>query len=467
MAYQSKLLGSSWAENEVLLTNHPIAGGTHLPDVTVITPVYYDGSVVFYVASRGHQADIGGITPGSMPPFSRSLADEGMAVESMKIVKDGVFQENKLVDLLKRAGGRCNDDVVSDIRAQVAANKKGIFLLEELMESEGLSVVHAYMAHIQTAASDAVRNILRQVSIEKGLARVDVISAEDFMDDGTAIRLAITIDRAAGTAVFDFGGTGGTVSGNTNAPRSIAYSAIIYTLRLIVADPIPMNQGCLDPVTVLLPPNTLVNPGAECAVAGGNVLTSQRVTDVILRAFGSCAASQGCMNNLTFGNEKMGYYETIGGGSGAGPGWHGASGVQCHMTNTKATDCEVLERRYPVVVRQFGIRRGSGGAGKWHGGDGIVRELEFTAKVTASLLTERRIHAPWGASGGKDGEKGVNALVRRRAEGGEGLGAEDLGGKATVDLDAGDKIRICTPGGGGFGVPSDMHALLRSFNCKG
>lgn len=334
--------------------------GTHLPDVTVITPVYHDGSVVFYVASRGHQADIGGITPGSMPPFSKSLQDEGMAVESMKVVKDGAFQEAELLRLLERAGGRCNSDVLSDIRAQVAANKKGISLVGDLIESEGLSVVHAYMHHIQTAASDAVRNLLRRVSIERGLAPIDVIRAEDFMDDGTAIRLAVTINRDAGTAVFDFENTGAAVSGNLNAPRVIASSAILYSLRLMLADPIPMNQGCLDPVTVKLPPNSLINPGAECAVAGGNVLTSQRLVDVILRAFGACAASQGCMGNFTFGNETMGYYETIAGGSGAGPDWHGASGVQCHMTNTKATDCEVLERRYPVVVRRWNIRRGSG-----------------------------------------------------------------------------------------------------------
>jgi 5-oxoprolinase (ATP-hydrolysing) len=444
--YQRELLGRLWKEGEVLLCNHPVAGGTHLPDVTVITPVYHDGSVVFYVASRGHQADVGGIAPGSMPSSSRSLADEGMAVESMKIVKDGVFQEGELVRALTRAGGRCNADVVSDIRAQVAANKKGISLVGDLVKSEGLATVHAYMGHIQTAASDAVRALLRRVSHEKGLAAVDVLRAEDFMDDGTAIRLEVTIDRDAGSAVFDFAGTGLSVAGNTNAPRAIASSAVIYALRCLVAESIPMNQGCLDPVTVKLPAGCLLNPGATRAVAGGNVLTSQRVTDVILRAFGACAASQGCMNNFTFGNASMGYYETIAGGSGAGPGWHGASGVQVHMTNTQATDAEVLERRYPAVVRRFGLRAGSGGRGRWRGGCGVVREIEFTAPVTASILSERRVYPPWGGDGGGDGQRGSNTLIK--ADGTR----VNLTGKNTVDVDGGDTIRICTPGGGGWGA---------------
>jgi 5-oxoprolinase (ATP-hydrolysing) len=444
--YQSQLLGSSWKAGEVLLCNHPIAGGTHLPDVTVITPVYFEGVVVFYVASRGHQADIGGIAPGSMPPFSRSLSDEGMAVESLKIVTGGVFQESLLLRELERAGGRCNDDVISDIRAQVAANKKGISLVEDLIKSERLETVHAYMGHIQTAAADAVRSLLRRVSEEKKLAAIGTLRAEDSMDDGTSIQLALTINRDAGTAVFDFEGTGLAVAGNTNAPRAIAYSAVIYTLRCLVAEAIPMNQGCLDPVTIKLPKGILLNPGPTCAVAGGNVLTSQRITDVILRAFGACAASQGCMGNFSFGNASMGYYETIAGGSGAGPGWHGTSGVQCHMTNTQATDSEILERRYPAVVRQFGLRTGSGGAGKWRGGDGVVRTIEFSAPVTASILTERRVYPPWGGEGGGNGQRGSNTLIK--ADG----SMVNLTGKNTVDLEAGDAISICTPGGGGWGI---------------
>jgi 5-oxoprolinase (ATP-hydrolysing) len=443
--YQIQLLGSSWKAGEVLLCNHPIAGGTHLPDVTVITPVYYEDAVVFYVASRGHQADIGGIVPGSMPPFSKQLSDEGMAVESMKIVKDGLFQEDELVRRLTEAGGRCVNDVVSDIRAQVAANKKGIMLVSELIRVEGLSTVHAYMKHIQHAAADAVRGLLRRVAHEHNLATGDPITAEDVMDDGSPIKLTLAINGENGSATFDFEGTGPSVSGNTNAPRAIAASAVIYALRSLVGEDIPMNQGCLDPVTIKLPSNSLLNPGMHCAVAGGNVLTSQRVVDVIFKAFRACAASQGCMNNLTFGDASMGYYETIAGGAGAGPTWHGSSGVQTHMTNTRITDPEILERRYPVVLRKFHLREGSGGGGKWHGGDGVVREIEFRRPVTVSILSERREYAPWGLAGGQDGKRGRNIL--RRQDGSE----ISLGGKNTQNFSLGDAIRICTPGGGGYG----------------
>lgn len=447
--YQSELLGPSWKEGEVLLCNHPIAGGTHLPDVTVITPVYHNGAVVFFVASRGHQADIGGISPGSMPAFSKHIDEEGMAVETMKIVRDGVFQEEELLRRLVAAGGRCNTEVVSDIRAQAAANKKGSGLVSDLIRSEGLVAVHAYMKHIQTASADAVRKLLRKVSISKGLQAVDEIEAEDHMDDGTPIRLSVKIDRDAGSAEFDFSGTGPAVQGNTNAPRAIASSAIIYALRCMVAEDIPMNQGCLDPIDLVLPKGSLLNPEKHSAVAGGNVLTSQRITDVIFRAFEACAASQGCMNNFSFGSETMGYYETIGGGCGAGDGWHGSSGVQVHMTNTLATDSEILERRYPAIVRQFNIRTGSGGQGKWRGGDGIVREIEFTRPVKASILTERRgRYSPWGLKGGQAGSTGINTLLKRDGT------SVPLGAKNTVDVRAGEGIRICTPGGGGYGVES-------------
>jgi 5-oxoprolinase (ATP-hydrolysing) len=445
--YQIRLLGESWKDGEVILCNHPRCGGTHLPDVTVITPVYHDGKPVFYVASRGHQADIGGIAPGSMPPFSRALTEEGMAVESLKVVRDGEFQEDELVDLLTRAGGRCIKDVTSDIRAQVAANKKGISLVGELIRSEGLATVHEYMAHIQNAAADAVRDLLKRVSVAQKMSPVGMLCAEDFMDDGTPVRLAITIDRDAGNAVFDFTGTGPSVAnGNTNAPRSIASSAVIYALRSMVTDDIPMNQGCLDPVSIILPEDCLLNPSSLRAVCGGNVLTSQRITDVILRAFGACASSQGCMNNVTFGTATTGYYETIAGGAGAGPGWHGTSATQSHMTNTRITDAEILERRYPAILRIFAVREGSGGAGQWRGGDGVVREIEFTAPVTFSVLSERRgKYAPGGLEGGFDALCGVNTL--RRA----GQAETDLGGKNTVELLAGDAVRIETPGGGGYG----------------
>ncbi|KAI0566591.1 5-oxo-L-prolinase [Gracilaria domingensis] len=441
---QILILGDSWAEGEVVLTNHPCAGGSHLPDITIITPVYNEGKPVFYVASRGHHADIGGVTPGSMPPFSKTIADEGLAIRSMRIVRNGSFQESELCTLLEQAGCRCLEDVVSDVRAQIAANKKGITLVSELIESYGLVTVQSYMHHIQTAAKHAVQALLRKVSSNMSLENPR-ISFTDHMDDGTPIKLEIRIDRAKGTACFDFSGTGAETEGNTNAPEAVTRSAIIYALRCLVDEDIPLNQGCLDPISIVFPKNSILSPSENAAVVGGNVLTSQRVTDVILGAFGACAASQGCMNNLTFGDETMGYYETIGGGSGAGPGWNGTSGVQTHMTNTRITDPEIIERRYPVIVREFSLRRQSGGAGKWTGGDGLVRALEFTKTMTASVLSERRKYSPWGCQGGGRASSGRNEVVH--ADG----SVTNLGGKNSVTVYSGDVVRIHTPGGGGFG----------------
>lgn len=446
--YQVDLLGDTWAPGDVLLANHPSAGGTHLPDVTVITPVYRGGVPVFYVASRGHQTDVGGATPGSMPPFSTTLAEEGMAVESMKLVEGGVFHEERLVAALTAAGCRCVRDVLSDIKAQVAANNKGVALVGDLIASEGLSVVLSYMRHIQTAAAAAVRSMLRRVSLDAGLPPVGTLRATDAMDDGSVLAVAVTIDRDAGSGVVDFTGTGPAVAGNTNAPPAIAASAVIYTLRCLVNLDIPLNQGCLAPITLRLPEGGLLSPPAAAAVVGGNVLTSQRVTDVLLRAFGAAAASQGCMNNLTFGSADTSYYETIAGGAGAGRSWDGESGVHTHMTNTRITDAEVLERRYPVVLREWALRTGSGGAGAHTGGCGVVRTLEFRAPLTVSILSERRETSPWGAAGGEDGARGENWVSRR------GGALARIGGKATVEVEAGDRLRICTPGGGGWGVPS-------------
>lgn len=447
--YQIRTLGSNWKMGEVLLSNHPEAGGTHLPDITVITPVYFEGKVVFYVASRGHHADIGGTTPGSMPPFSTKLSEEGLAVRSMKLVVHEEFQENAITELLRASGCRCIRDVVSDLRAQVAANQKGIVLVRELIETQGLRMVQAYMHHIQEAAARSVRDMLVELAKKHVSGDTGQLSFSDSMDDGTKITVKLSIDVKNGSALFDFAGSGKQVNGNTNAPRAVTSSAIIYALRCLVNTNIPLNQGCLDPISIKVEEGTILNPGGEVAVVGGNVLTSQRVTDVILGAFGACAASQGCMNNMTFGDETMGYYETIGGGSGAGYGWHGASGVQVHMTNTRITDSEILERRYPVVVREFRIRENSGGAGMWNGGDGVVRALEFTGAVTVSLLTERRMFHPWGLNGGKAGKKGRNEIVHRDGT------VEDVGGKKSVPMNQGDIVRIFTPGGGGFGSPEE------------
>ena len=476
------------APGDVVLTNHPqLAGGSHLPDITVVTPVFVPGRATpaFFVASRGHHADVGGVTPGSMPPTSTCLADEGAAIVGAKLVSRGVFQEAAVSALLtcpqaSHEGGdgstppptiigtRCLADNVSDLRAQAAANARGIALVGALVDEAGADTVLAYMAHIQANAEASVRCMLRAFAaarLEEGggvsappssSSRAVVVTASDQMDDGTPIALTVTIDAASGDATFDFTGTGPQVIGNTNAPPAVTASAVVYALRCMVASDIPLNQGCLAPVTMVLPARCLLAPRADAAVVGGNVLTSQRVTDVVLKAFGAAAASQGCMNNFTFGDGASGYYETIAGGGGAGPGWAGAHGVHTHMTNTRITDPEVLERRYPVVLHTFSLRTCSGGPGAWPGGDGVVREVEFLRPMTACVLTERRATRPFGLAGGGDAQPGVNLLVRRG--GGDTI---SLGGKAVVRVRGGDRIVIRTPGGGGYGRPGD-EALVAS-----
>eukprot|EP01119_Soliformovum_irregulare_P023980 TRINITY_DN8499_c0_g1_i3.p1 TRINITY_DN8499_c0_g1~~TRINITY_DN8499_c0_g1_i3.p1 ORF type:complete len:1241 (-),score=304.27 TRINITY_DN8499_c0_g1_i3:47-3769(-) len=459
--WQIRHLGDTWKENEVLLSNHPAAGGSHLPDMTVITPVYRDGKPVFYVASRGHHADIGGISPGSMPPFSKSLVEEGAAIQSFKLVKDGSFQEEGVTQLLMApgklpshvsehpiSGTRILPDNISDLKAQVAANQKGVTLVGELIHHYGLEVVHAYMHHVQTNAETAVRDMLKSLSESHNLKEVDTLTAQDYMDDGSVIALRLTIDRRDGSAIFDFTGTEQEVLGNTNAPRAVTMSAVIYSLRCLVKKSIPLNQGCLNPITVLIPEGTFLCPHPTAAVVGGNVLTSQRVTDVILSALRASAQSQGCMNNFTFGDETIGYYETIAGGAGAGPTWDGAHATQVHMTNTRITDAEILERRYPVLLREFAVRRGSGGVGRHCGGDGAIREVEFLKNnFSLGILSERRVFAPRGMDGGADAQKGKNILIRADGR------MINLGSKNSVKVHRGDRIRILTPGGGGCGSP--------------
>jgi len=289
--------------------------------------------------------------------------------------------------------------------------------------------------------------MLRELSLSRGLGPVGMVLADDLMDDGSTIRLALTINRDEGSAIFDFTGTDPEMYGNCNAPRSITTSALIYCLRCLVQANIPLNQGCLAPIEVVVPPGCFLNPSARAAVVGGNVLTSQRVTDVILKAFRACAASQGCMNNFTFGNEDFGYYETIAGGAGAGPGWHGKSGVQTHMTNTRITDPEILELRYPVVLRQFNYRADSGGAGTFRGGDGVVREVEFLKDdITVGLLSERRATNPYGLEGGSDGARGKNLLIHPDGR------VQSYGAKNSCLVPQGSRMRIVTPGGGGYGA---------------
>ncbi|MCF8055918.1 MAG: hydantoinase B/oxoprolinase family protein [Desulfocapsa sp.] len=455
---QIEIHNNTLQRGEVLLSNHPAAGGSHLPDITVITPVWREDSIVFYLACRGHHADIGGISPGSMPPFSTKLAEEGAAIRSLKIVEDGVFQEEKIRDALTAfadsthsppiAPARHLADNLSDIKAQIAANQNGMHLLKEMMDKYGLDVVQAYMGHIQDNAEHAVRKMLIKIcrDTNKGNGSDLVLQGEDFLDDGTAIRLTIIINAGDGSAIFDFSGSGKQLPGNLNCPQAVVRSAILYCLRCLIGEEIPLNQGCLNPITIITDPGSLLDPDATAAVVGGNVLTSQRITDVIFKAFEAAADSQGCTNNLTFGNEHFGYYETIGGGAGAGPGWHGQSGVHTHMTNTRITDPEILERRYPVLLKEFSLRKNSGGRGRYHGGDGLVRQIQALSPLQVSILSERRTVSPNGICGGGHGKSGENRVICNGIE-------VDIGGKNSVQLDSGDSIRIVTPGGGGYGPP--------------
>ncbi|KAJ0022992.1 hypothetical protein NQD34_015126 [Periophthalmus magnuspinnatus] len=453
--YQIKAMGSNLKEGDVILSNHPCAGGSHLPDLTVITPVFRKGigAPVFFVASRGHHADIGGITPGSMPPHSTSLQQEGAVFISFKLVTAGVFQEEAVTEALMApaqypecSGTRNLHDNLSDLRAQVAANQRGSQLVGELIDCYGLAVVQAYMGYIQSNAELAMRDMLRDFAQRRRHQTGSLeVEAEDFMDDGSPIRLHVQINEEEGSAVFDFSGTGTEVWGNCNAPRAITLSALIYCLRCMVGQDIPLNQGCLAPIKVIIPPGSILQPSQNAAVVGGNVLTSQRVVDVIFKAFEVCAASQGCMNNISFGSEKVGYYETVAGGAGAGPSWNGRSGVHSHMTNTRITDPEILEKRYPVILEQFSLRPNSGGEGKYLGGDGVIRKLLFRDKVVLSVLTERRSFRPYGLDGGEDGAAGLNLLQRQDGR------LLNLGAKTSVTLEPGDIFCLYTPGGGGYG----------------
>ncbi|KAK8759096.1 hypothetical protein V5799_003269 [Amblyomma americanum] len=455
--YQMMMLGDNLAPGDVLLSNHPHAGGSHLPDLTIITPVFYkdEPRPVFFVANRGHHADIGGIAPGSMPAHSHTILEEGATFVSFKVVQAGVFQQEALIKALNApaflpncSGTRNLRDNLADIQAQIAANQKGIILVKELIDHYGLEAVQAYMGYVQDNAEVAIRDLLRVVahSAISKLGKAE-LHAWDRMDDGSRICLTVKLNEKEGSAVFDFSGTGREVYGNLNAPRAVTLSAILYCLRCMVGHDLPLNQGCLAPVQVLLPRNSLLNPSADAAVVGGNVLTSQRVVDVIFHAFNTCAASQGCMNNITFGDETLGYYETIGGGAGAGPHWHGRSGIHTHMTNTRITDPEILERRYPVILQRYHLNIGTGGQGKFSGGDGVVRELLFRKHLQLSVLTERRVFSPYGLQGGYPGSCGINLLFFKSGR------VVNLGSKASVRISPGDLLHVETPGGGGYGPP--------------
>lgn len=480
---QANIWKGKLKKGDVLVSNHPEFGGTHLPDITVITPAFSGDQIVFYVASRAHHADIGGILPGSMPPHSRELWQEGAAIKSEKLVSEGQFDEKRVTELLYDdpakwpgcSGTRCLADNINDLKAQVAANQKGINLISSLIGEYGEDVVQFYMHSIQDNAELSVRNLLKSVS-EKFEGKD--LSAVDYMDDGSPIKLKITIDPKKGEAVFDFDGTGSEVYANINAPEAITYSAIIYCLRCLISEDIPLNQGCLKPIDVRIPPKSFLSPSENAAVVGGNVLTSQRITDVVLRCFEACAASQGDCNNLTFGfggnqssQEKatkgFGYYETIAGGSGAGPTWDGTSGVHTHMTNTRITDTEVFERRYPVILREFSLRPGSKGHGQHPGGDGVVRDIEFRIPVEVSILSERRVYRPYGLNGGEDASCGLNIWVRKVPKAGANDEGEtefrhiSMGGKNTASMQSGERIIVMTPGGGGWGKAGEESRAVK------
>ncbi|MBX3442062.1 MAG: hydantoinase B/oxoprolinase family protein [Planctomyces sp.] len=436
---------------DVFVTNDPYRGGSHLPDVTVVTPVHSpEGDRLFFTASRAHHAEIGGSVPGSMPPFSTTLADEGVLIRNFRLVARGESREDALAALLSAgpAPSRNVADNLADIAAQVAANQCGARLLGELIAGRGWGQVSAYMRHIRESAARKMRQSLARVP-DGRYARVD------HLDDGSPIAVAISV--SGDRATVDFAGTGPVLATNLNANRAIVTAAVLYVFRCLLNEDIPLNEGVLDPVEIVLPECLLNPPAAErpedcAAIVGGNVETSQRVVDVLLGALGLAAASQGTMNNLTFGDSTFGYYETICGGSGATADADGADAVHTHMTNTRLTDPEVIERRYPVRVREFSIRRGSGGIGHRSGGAGVVRRIEFLAPLTVSMLSQRRgAFPPFGLEGGGPGAIGRNTLVR----GGE---SKSLDGSARVDVQPGDELVIETPGGGGFGV-RDPHAV--------
>ena len=427
---------------DVYVLNDPYNGGTHLPDVTVISPVFDETGqeILFYVGSRGHHADIGGTTPGSMPPDSCHIEQEGVLINNFKLVDgfDGVLREAEARAMLggARFPARNPDQNMADLRAQVAANQKGVEELHRMVAHFGLDVVRAYMGHVQDNAEEAVRRVIG--ALKDGAFAVD-------LDNGARIAVAIRVDRASRSAEIDFTGTSSQLPNNFNAPSAVCMAAVLYVFRTLVDDEIPLNGGCLKPLKVIIPAGSMLNPHYPASVVSGNVETSTCITNALYGALGVMAASQGTMNNFTFGNAKYQYYETISGGSGAGEGYDGTDVVQTNMTNSRLTDPEILEFRFPVRLESYAIRQGSGGAGRWHGGNGGVRKVRFLEPMTAAILSNNRIYAPFGMAGGGEGARGVNSVVR--ADG----SVEQVGHIGKVEMGAGDMFVIETPGGGGYG----------------
>ncbi|WP_308462175.1 hydantoinase B/oxoprolinase family protein [Sphingomonas citri] len=431
--------GRGMRPNDAYAVNDPYRGGTHLPDITVVQPVFAGGDTpAFFVAARGHHADVGGTSPGSMPADSRTLADEGVVFDDVLVLAEGRLRDAEVRAVF--AGGphpaRAIDQNMADLAAQLAACARGAAGLERLVAEQGREVVAAYMEHVQAHAETLARGAVRLLSDG---------AFSYATDDGATVRVAVRVDRDAGALTVDFAGTSAQRPGNTNAPLAVTRAAVLYVLRTLVGEDTPLNDGFLRPVTLIVPEGSMLNPRYPAAVVAGNVETSQVVTDALMGSLGAMAASQGTMNNFTFGDATHQYYETIAGGAGAGDGFAGASAVQTHMTNSRLTDPEVLETRFPVLLEAFAIRRGSGGSGRWAGGDGAVRRVRFRAPMRANILSNHRVVAPFGLAGGGDGAVGANRVERADGR------VETLGATASVELAAGDVFVIETPGGGGYG----------------
>lgn len=426
---------------DVYVLNDPYHGGTHLPDITVVTPVFDENKkeILFYVASRGHHADIGGITPGSMPPFSTSIEEEGVQINNFKLVDSGVFRETEMLQLLGSGlhPSRNKKQNISDMKAQIAANEKGVQELRKMVEQFSLPVVQAYMRHVQDNAEEAVRRVI--TNLKDGSFVLP-------LDNGAKIHVTISVNSMARSAIIDFTGTSTQLSNNFNAPKAVCMAAVLYVFRTMVDDDIPLNAGCLKPIQVIIPEGSMLNPNYPASVVAGNVETSSCITNALYGALGVLAASQCTMNNFTFGNSNYQYYETISGGSGAGANFDGTSVVQTHMTNSRLTDPEVLEFRFPVRLLSYSIRKGSGGKGNHRGGDGGIRKIQFLESMTASILSNSRKTGSFGLEGGLAGLPGENRVERADGK------VEKLTHIASVEMNPGDVFIIETPGGGGFGI---------------
>ena len=427
------------APGDAVVSNNPFNGGTHLPDLTLITPVFWADQMVAFVACRGHHADVGGITPGSMPPHSTSIEQEGLLFDNVPLLHNGEWLEAMWRERLKTGAfpARNPDLVLADLQAQLAANQLGVERLQALMAVQGADRVQRAMLQVQAHAAEAVRRVIGRLN--SGSARVE-------LDAGLQIVVAVQVDQAKRCVRIDFSGTSAQQASNLNAPLAVTKAVVLYVFRTLVQQPIPLNAGCFEPLELVVPPGCLLNPAPPAAVVAGNVETSQAVANALFAALGVMAAAQGTMNNLSFGNGRCQYYETICGGTGAGEGFDGASAVQSHMTNSRLTDPEILEQRLPVRLERFAIRRGSGGSGRWRGGHGAVRELQALEPLTLSLLSGSRRVPPFGLNGGGAGACGENWLLRRDQQ------PERLAGSTAVELAAGDRVRVLTPGGGGFGA---------------